>query len=607
MKQYQEAHEAILEGKVEVNLAETDQGNGIWLGAGVEIHPTARLEGPALIGDFSRIGPHVEIKAYTVLGNNVQVKDYASIKKSILWNGCYIGEKAQLRGTVLCQQVRVETGAAVYEGSAIGDRSKIGRRSTIKPEVKIWPQKEVGQGVIQHNSLVWGSKNRKNLFGNWGIPGPVNYEITPEIAAKIGAAFGSALPLGEKVAVSHDGRNPVQMLKNAFVSGLLSSGIHVRDLGTLPVPAHRYAVQVLQMEAGVHLKSDDEDLSKIWIQFVDKKGHVLNPNWERKIENLYAREDFRRAGIEEIGRLFPVPHFAEIYRDHILKQVHSGLIRQKKYRLVLSDHSPIMWGILPALWEELGIKIVPFAQWEEGKLLTKTQVFKILSDLAQEVVNQQAALGAILDPHGEKLYLVDDRGQIIDEDLYLLLMVSIIFQANPGSRVAVPITAPQAVEILAKRYGGQVIRTKTKPSAIMEVVADEEFSSGQGRYPQAALQFDALQALLKILEFLAEHNLSLSRLLLSIPRVYVNMEMMECPWEAKGKVMRQLIEEHLSERVELLDGIKIYKDQGWALVLPDADEPYYRIYSEGFSQEMAEELTSFYAGRIKSIIAGKTE
>ena len=147
-------------------------------------------------------------------------------------------------------------------------------------------------------------------------------------------------------------------------------------------------------------------------------------------------------------------------------------------------------------------------------------------------------------------------------------MVSIIFQANPGSRVAVPITAPQAVEILAKRYGGQVIRTKTKPSAIMEVVADEEFSSGQGRYPQAALQFDALQALLKILEFLAEHNLSLSRLLLSIPRVYVNMEMMECPWEAKGKVMRQLIEEHLSERVELLDGIKIYKDQGWALVLP---------------------------------------
>ena len=123
----------------------------------------------------------------------------------------------------------------------------------------------------------------------------------------------------------------------------------------------------------------------------------------------------------------------------------------------------------------VGIKIVPFAQWEEGKLLTKTQVFKILSDLAQEVVNQQAALGAILDPHGEKLYLVDDRGQIIDEDLYLLLMVSIIFQANPGSRVAVPITAPQAVEILAKRYGGQVIRTKTKPQPLWRLLLTKSF------------------------------------------------------------------------------------------------------------------------------------
>jgi mannose-1-phosphate guanylyltransferase/phosphomannomutase len=71
--------------------------------------------------------------------------------------------------------------------------------------------------------------------------------------------------------------------------------------------------------------------------------------------------------------------------------------------------------------------------------------------------------------------------------------------------------------------------------------------------------------------------------------------------------MRQLIQEYQAERVELLDGIKIYKDQGWALMLPDADEPYYRIYSEGFSQEIAEELTNFYAGKIKRIVAGEEE
>ena len=108
LKQYQEAHEAILEGKVEVNLAETDQGNGIWLGAGVEIHPTARLEGPALIGDFSRIGPHVEIKAYTVLGNNVQVKIMPALRKASLEWLLYRGKSSTARHC-LCQQVRVET------------------------------------------------------------------------------------------------------------------------------------------------------------------------------------------------------------------------------------------------------------------------------------------------------------------------------------------------------------------------------------------------------------------------------------------------------------------------------------------------------------------
>ncbi|MGI6778594.1 MAG: hypothetical protein ACOX7R_11475 [Acetivibrionales bacterium] len=75
-----------------------------------------------------------------------------------------------------------------------------------------------------------------------------------------------------------------------------------------------------------------------------------------------------------------------------------------------------------------------------------------------------------------------------------------------------------------------------------------------------------------------------------------------CPWELKGRVMRTLITENGPERLELLDGVKFFTDKGWALVLPDADKPMFRVYSEGETPEMAETISDKYLDRIKSII-----
>ncbi|WP_338013833.1 hypothetical protein [Desulforamulus profundi] len=74
------------------------------------------------------------------------------------------------------------------------------------------------------------------------------------------------------------------------------------------------------------------------------------------------------------------------------------------------------------------------------------------------------------------------------------------------------------------------------------------------------------------------------------------------PWEAKGRVIRRLIEEQSGE-LELLDGVKVYHPEGWALVLPDPEEPVCRIFTEGASMEAAEELTNFYTSKIQQITA----
>ena len=65
-----------------------------------------------------------------------------------------------------------------------------------------------------------------------------------------------------------------------------------------------------------------------------------------------------------------------------------------------------------------------------------------------------------------------------------------------------------------------------------------------------------------------------------VPQFFISKHSVKCPWDAKGKVMRTLIDETRTKKVELIYGIKVYHETGWALVLPDSEEPLFHIYSE---------------------------
>jgi mannose-1-phosphate guanylyltransferase/phosphomannomutase len=126
---------------------------------------------------------------------------------------------------------------------------------------------------------------------------------------------------------------------------------------------------------------------------------------------------------------------------------------------------------------------------------------------------------------------------------------------------------------------------------------------GEAALAQQHLQLDALGALLYILDWLARRDESLAEAVAGLPAIHTVTRTVPCPWEAKGRVMRTLISEEPAERVELLDGVQIRHKDGWSLVFPDGETPHYRIYSEAFSQEMAEELAGFYEQRLRELIA----
>ena len=102
-------------------------------------------------------------------------------------------------------------------------------------------------------SLVWGSAGTARIFGRYGVSGLANIEISPEFAAKLGAAFGAAVGKRRTMITSRDHHKASRMINRALMAGLLSVGVDVQDLGVAPVPVVRYQIPALGLAGGAHV------------------------------------------------------------------------------------------------------------------------------------------------------------------------------------------------------------------------------------------------------------------------------------------------------------------------------------------------------------------
>lgn len=596
LQQYLDAHKDVLERRVKVNLREREVQPGVWIGENVCLSPNAKIVPPVIIGDNCQVLKGSVLEDGVILGRNTLVDEKATLKRSLSWDNGYVGKKVELRGAVLCCQVQIRANSSVFEGAVIGDHTVIKERSMVKPQIKIWPHKIIEAATLVQSSLIWGNRSTRSLFGNNGVAGEVNTEITPEFATKLGAAYGSLFAEGSTITVSSDYNNACQMLARSFVSGLLSVGLKVKDLSSVLAPMVRYSVPLLKVEGGIYVKMSSSDENKVCIDFLSNNGANIPRGMERKIENAFLREDFRRNRGSEIYRATKLKNIANTYLRSLVSKARTEVFKEYPFRVLFySPSSQVrLWTV--NLLNELGCSVdlleVPENQdfgvfWEWSHCLT------------QIMPSLKADLGVIIDNNAEKMLIIDEKGNIIKEELLTILLSLLILEKNEKKTVAVPLYAPQVIEELAHRFQGQVVRTKTSLASYMEQVL--MLQEEKEPLDLFALYFDPLYSLLKIIEFLAEKKTTLGQLIEAVPSFYLSKKTVECSWEAKGKVMRTLIEERKGDNLDLVEGVKFSHQGGWTLILPDAEEPLCRIYSEGYSEEYADSLTELYLDKIREL------
>ncbi|MDR1522982.1 MAG: mannose-1-phosphate guanyltransferase [Endomicrobium sp.] len=608
--EYRFVHYDILDGKVKIDISGKKikvAQKEIVVGKNVSLGKNIKVEGQVILGDNVSIADDTFLSR-SVIGDNVKIGQGSEVLGSVLWTGVTVGQESRIKENVIGTSTRIGDRAVVQVGTIVSDECVIGDDAVVRTNLRIWPHKVIGAGAILSSSLVWGEKWNKALFNAHGISGLGNIEITPEFAAKIGSAYGAYIGEGSYIIVSRDEHPAALMIERGIISGLLSAGIEVGDLRGLPIPVARYEIGNEGEAGGIYIRQSPTDGRSIDIKFFNNKGADISISQEKAIEQLFFREDFKRANMNSIGKITVPARALDYYKTGYLDAINEEVIKKSKYKIVIDYAHSSSSIIFPSILGDLDVNVISLNAFISSSKITKSyeEFTSSLRQLSDVIVTLTANAGFLIDSGSEKVFLVDEKGTILRDDAAMIAVSYLVMKINRGKNIAiaVPVNATSIVDDLAKQFGVKVKRTATSSRNIMTYEKDSEVvlicdSMGGFIFPEFQNAFDAMYAIGKIMEMMSQENLSLSSISKEIPYFEVLHKTVPCSWDKKGKTMRRALEEVKDKKHELIDGVKVYVNNGWVLFVPDSDEALFHIWAEAKDKTTTLGLLEVYSEKIK--------
>lgn len=603
---YLSAHQDVMDGRVTVEVPGFRVNEGIWLGEGAEVSPEATIAGPSVIGAGCKVETGCHVGEYTVLGSNVRLLQDVQIEHSVLLDNVYVGAGSRIRGAVVGRSSSIRAGVRIDEGVVVGDQVLIGREAILSADVKVYPFKTVEEGAVVNSSIVWESKGARRLFGRDGVTGLANVDVTPELAVRIAMAYGTTLPKGTTVVTSRDSSRTARMLKRAMMAGLNAAGVDVLDLEVASIPVTRFLVRSPRAFGGLTVRLHHDDIDRVIVRFFDGTGVDITEDAQRRIERFFQREDARRALAEEVGDIqFPARALEE-YTVALEATIAPAAIRAARFKIVVDYSFGAVSTVMPTLLGKLGADVLavnPYVSTAGRVAFDEEQALERVGALVRA---SGAHLGAVLDPDGERLRMVDDRGRVLTDTQLLLVFVELVCDHLLGDTIALPVNVTERAAQIALQHGVGVVSTKLSTPALMAAATMPGVgfaATGNGEFilPGFLPAFDAAAALLKMLDLLARCGGALGDLVDELPEVHLVHDTVMTPWEHKGMVMRSLME-LTGKDLELVEGVKVRHGVDWVLALPDPEVPITHIWAEGSTASAAAGLAHDYTRRIRQLL-----
>ncbi|HKP81923.1 MAG TPA: phosphoglucosamine mutase [Pyrinomonadaceae bacterium] len=442
-------------------------------------------------------------------------------------------------------------------------------------------------------------------IGITGVRGIVGETFTPELAVDFAESFGTYLDRG-RILVCRDTRPSGPMIRSAVLAGLLAAGCEVVDLGVCPTPSMQLAIKWLKADGGIAITAGHNPWQWNALKFVRGDGLYLNPTQGEELLDIFHQGEFAKAGWDTIKQGVQT---ADAIPEHI-KILHESFaaeaIRAKRLTVAVDCCNGACSFLSPKWLEQLGCEVLavndnpnaPFPHAPEPKPETMAQLCAV-------VKAGRAAIGFAHDADGERLGIVTDLGEPLSEEMTLAIAADIRLRKKPG-KVVTNVSTSSAIDIIAARHGGSVVRTPVGQAYISEgLIEHKGVLGGEGSggitVPEVHLTHDSAAAIGLILEHLAETGERISDVVAGLPRLTTLKHNVVVEPHRLYSVLQEFRATVEQEGLEIdpTDGIKATLPGGWVHVRASNTESMIRIIVEAEEKPAAQELLDWTRDRIR--------
>lgn len=598
---YRRVQADVLDGRVEVDIPGHEIAPGIWIGQGVEIDPDAALEGPLVLGDNVRIAAGARVGAYSALGRNTIVDEGAQIERAVTLANVYVGTDARLRGCVIGRGSEILDRAQIDEGSSVADDCRVGTEAVVTNGADVFPQKLIDAGARVSDSVEWEFQAARSFFGRGALSGTVNLDVTAESVARLAAAYATLLPKRARVGLARDHSQLSQPSASVLAGALASAGMDVVVLDIAPVPLLR-AHTARHCDGGVMVRTVAGKPEMIEVQLLDSAGDDLGFRDRQDMDRLLDRRDVRRAPPGEVGTISGTMGAIEEYVNHVLANTNTSGIAGAGLRIVVDTSGGTAALVLPELMAGVDVDVLAVNMRLTPTHATQTaqESADALRRLSLMVTSSRAALGARIDPTGERLSIVDETGRVLTDDRALLVVLDLIAAELRRGVAALPVTTTRIADEVAHYHGAGIIWTPTGSGALSaEASGDELFLAGdaEGGFvnPAVGQSPDAMATLIRLLGLVARTRLTLRQIDTRIPQTTLLRDSVAIPWAMKASVMAAVRENAQGLPLDEIEGVRIVlSDSEWVLIAPDPDEAAVRMWVEAAQRDRARALAEHW-------------
>jgi phosphomannomutase len=442
-------------------------------------------------------------------------------------------------------------------------------------------------------------------IGITGVRGVVGETFTPELIVNFAQAFGTYLD-GGRVLVCRDTRPSGPMVRSAVLAGLLAAGCEVVDLDTCPTPSMQLAVIPLGAAGGIAITAGHNPSHWNALKFVRADGLYLNLTQAEELLDVFHQGEFAKATWERI-RTNVETHDAIEHHIEVLKGAFDvDAIRERKFAVAVDCANGACSRLVPRWLAELGCEVLavnddptaPFPHSPEPKPETMAQLRAV-------VKAGHADVGFAHDADGERLGIVTERCEALSEEKTFALAAETRLRES-GGIVVTNISTSGAIEVIAARHGGSVVRTPVGQAYVSEAMVEHAAvlggeGSGGVAVPEVHPTHDSAAAIGLLLERLARTGEKVSDAVSGLPRLTMIKHNVAVEPSRLYSVLNglRLAVEQEGLAYDQSDGIKIPLPGGWAHMRASNTESLIRIIVEADDEAGARDLLDWVRDRLK--------